>query len=183
MNERSDADRVWQYFFNPCLRVLYLLPRTSNRDGIPHPMNLPLFRNFDEISTGELQLPECPFPSLTTFHNMANEPKKRSSFSSAPPPAIEISTPWEIIVRVSSAYGLPRWLLPRSARHPCLPFLSLGSMASPPTGFLILPSFKHACVGVSPPYPALRDTSRLAICTVGNPLSIINTRSLVTGYR
>jgi len=68
---------VWQYFFNPCLRVQYLLPRTSNRDGIPHPMNLPLFRNFDEISTGEFQLPECPFPSLTTFHNMANEPKKR----------------------------------------------------------------------------------------------------------
>jgi len=39
--------------------------------------------------------------------------KKRSplfppSFSSAPPPAIEISTPWEIIVRVSSASDLPR---------------------------------------------------------------------------
>jgi len=29
------------------------------------------------------------------------------SFSSAPPQAIEISTPWEIIVRVSSASGLP----------------------------------------------------------------------------
>jgi len=35
-------------------------------------------------------------------------PDHSSSFSSAPPPAIEISTPWEIIVRVSSASDLPR---------------------------------------------------------------------------
>ena len=39
-------------------------------------------------------------------------PPDPSSFSSAPPPAIEISTPWEIIVRVSSASDLPRpWQL------------------------------------------------------------------------
>jgi len=67
--------------------------------------------------------------------------------------------------------------------HSSLPFLSLRSLASPPTGFSILSSFKHACVDVSPPYPALRDASRLAICIVGNPLSIVNTRSLVSGYR
>jgi len=66
--------------------------------------------------------------------------------------------------------------------HPSSPFLSLGSLASPPTGFSILSSFKPACVDVSPPYPPLRDVSRLAICTVGNPCSIVNTRSLVSGY-
>ena len=59
---------------------------------------------------------------------------KRSSFSSAPPPAIEISTPWEIIVRVSSTSGLPCWLLPRSATRPSPPFLSLGSLAFPLVG-------------------------------------------------
>jgi len=42
----------------------------------------------------------------------APPPISFSSFSSAPPPAIEISTPWEIIVRVSSASDLPRpWRL------------------------------------------------------------------------
>jgi len=61
--------------------------------------------------------------------------------------------------------------------HPSLPFLSLGSLASPPTGFSTLSSFKSACVDVSPPYPALRDTSRLAICTVGKPPSFVNARS------
>jgi len=67
--------------------------------------------------------------------------------------------------------------------HPSLPFLSLGPLASPPTGFLILFSFKHACVSVSPPYTVLRDVFRLAICTVGNPLSIVNTLLLASGYR
>jgi len=63
-----------------------------------------------------------------------------ASFSSAPPQAIEISTLWEIIVRVSSASSLPLWLLPRSTMHPSFPFLSLGSLASPLTGFLMLSS-------------------------------------------
>ena len=67
--------------------------------------------------------------------------------------------------------------------HPSLPLLSLGSLASPPTGFLILSSFKHPCVDVSPPYTALGDKSRFAICTVGNPPPIGNTRSLDSGYR
>jgi len=41
-----------------------------------------------------------------------------TSFSSAPPPAIEISTPWEIIVRVSSASDLPRpWQLLGGSLH------------------------------------------------------------------
>jgi len=43
---------------------------------------------------------------------MKKSPYFLPSFSSAPPPAIEISTPWEIIVRVSSASDLPRpWQL------------------------------------------------------------------------
>jgi len=113
----------------------------------------------------------------------ARPPISFSSFLSAPPPTIEILTPWEIIVRVSSSSGLLWWLLPRSTTHPSLPFLSLGCLASPPRGFLILSSFKHAWADVSPPYPALRNASRLAICTVGNPISIVNTRSLVSGYR
>ena len=41
-------------------------------------------------------------------HYAASSSISTSSFSSAPPPAIEISTPWEIIVRVSSASDLPR---------------------------------------------------------------------------
>jgi len=46
------------------------------------------------------------------------------SFSSAPPPAIEISTLWEIIVRVSSASAVPRrWrLLGASSRLHLFPF-------------------------------------------------------------
>ena len=43
---------------------------------------------------------------------MKKAPYLLPSFSSAPPPAIEISTPWEIIVRVSSASNLSRpWQL------------------------------------------------------------------------
>jgi len=42
---------------------------------------------------------------------------------------------------------------------------------------------KHARVDVPTLYPALRDVSRLAICTVGNPFFLVNTRSLVSGYR
>jgi len=60
---------------------------------------------------------------------------------------------------------------------PVFPFLPLGSLASPPTVFLILSTFVHACVDVSPPYPALRNPPRLAICTVGKPPSIVTTRS------
>jgi len=42
---------------------------------------------------------------------------------------------------------------------------------------------EHARVDVPTPYPALRDASRLAICTVGNPPSSVNTRLLVMDYR
>jgi len=37
--------------------------------------------------------------------------------------------------------------------------------------------FVFACVDVPTLYPALRDASRLAICTVGNHLFLVNTRS------
>ena len=67
--------------------------------------------------------------------------------------------------------------------HPSSSFLSLGYLASPPTGFSILSLLKQACGDVSPPYSALRNASRLAVCTVGNPHSIINIRLLVSGYR
>jgi len=107
----------------------------------------------------------------------------RSSFSSALPLAIEISAQQEIIMTVSSASSLSWWLLPRSITHPSLTFLSLGSLTSPPAAFLILSSFNHACIDVSPPFPALHDGPRFAFCTVGNPFSIVNARSLVSGYR
>jgi len=41
--------------------------------------------------------------------------------------------------------------------------------------FLVL--FVFVRVDVPTLYPALRDASRLAICTVGNPLFLVNTRS------
>jgi len=59
------------------------------------------------------------------------------SFSSAPPPAIEISTPWEIIVRVSSASDIPRpWqLLGGLSRLHLLPFS--GAFGLPSLGLWI----------------------------------------------
>ena len=42
---------------------------------------------------------------------------------------------------------------------------------------------EHARVDVPTLYPTLRDASRLAFCTVGNPPSCVNTRSLVSDYR
>jgi len=60
---------------------------------------------------------------------------------------------------------------------PVFPFLCLWSLPSPPPGFLVLSSFKLADVDVSPPYPTLCNAPRLAICRVGNPLSIVNTGS------
>jgi len=41
----------------------------------------------------------------------------------------------------------------------------------------------HARVNVLTLYPALRDASHFAFCTVGNPPSSVNTRSLVSDYR
>ena len=111
-----------------------------------------------------------------------------SSFSSAPPPAIEISTPWEIIVRVSSASDLPRpWQLlgGLSRLHP---FPLSGAFGLPSQGLWISFWFRsvfveHTCIDVPTLYPALGDVSRLAFCTVGNPPSSVNTRSLVLDYR
>ena len=113
-------------------------------------------------------------------HSISNT---TSSNTSAPPPAIEMLTSWEIILRVSFTSNLPWWPLPRSFTYTHLPQLLLRPLASPPTGFLILSSFKHACVNVSPPYPTLQDTSCLVICMVSYPPPIVNTRSLVSSYR
>jgi len=41
---------------------------------------------------------------------------------------------------------------------------------------------EHGRVDVPTLYPALRDASRLGFCTVSNPPSSINTRSLVSDY-
>ena len=58
-----------------------------------------------------------------------------------------------------------------------LPFPLSGASGHPSLGVLDSGFVKLACVVVSPPYPALRDASCLAICTVGKPPSIVNTRS------
>jgi len=58
-----------------------------------------------------------------------------------------------------------------------LPLPLSGASGLPSHGVLDSVFVKHACVDVSPPYPALRDASRLAICTVGKPPSFVNTRS------
>jgi len=64
-------------------------------------------------------------------------PLQLSSFSSAPPPAIEISTPWEIVVRVSSASDLPRpWQLLRSLSRLHL-FTFSGAFGLPSRGLWI----------------------------------------------
>ena len=55
----------------------------------------------------------------------------------------------------------------------------LGVMDSFLVPFVFL---EHARVDVPTLDPALRDASRLAFCTVGEPPSIVNTRSLVSGY-
>jgi len=47
----------------------------------------------------------------------------------------------------------------------------------------VLSSYKHTCFDVPTPYPALCDASHLAICTVCNPFFLVNTQSLVLGYR
>jgi len=114
-----------------------------------------------------------------------------TSFSSAPPPASEISTLWEIIVRASSASELPR---PRqlfggfSRLHLSLLPLS-GAFGLPSYGVMasflvaVLSSFKHACVDIPTPYPALRDVPRLVFCTVCHPFFLVNTRSPASAYR
>jgi len=111
-----------------------------------------------------------------------------TSLSSAPPPAIEISTSWEIIVRVSSASVLPRpWQLLRGLSR--LHLLPLSGALGLPSRGLWIPFWLRsvfvelARVDVPTLYPALRDASRLAFCTVGNPPSSVNTRSLVSDYR
>ena len=111
-----------------------------------------------------------------------------TSFSSAPPPAIKISTQWEIIVRVSSASDLPRpWQLLGGLSR-LRPFPLSGASGLPSQGLWIPFWFcsvfvGHARVDVPTLYPALRDASRLAFCMVGNPPSSVNTRSLVSDYR
>jgi len=70
------------------------------------------------------------------------------SFSSAPPPAIEISTPWEIIMRVFSASDLPRpWplLLGLSPLHP-LTFS--GAFGLPSRGFWIPFWFRSSLLSI-----------------------------------
>ena len=66
--------------------------------------------------TPEVRFPACTAPRAHSRRNVQrrsylymdpSNPSDPSSFSSAPPPAIQISTPWEIIVRVSSASDLP----------------------------------------------------------------------------
>jgi len=120
-----------------------------------------------------------------SFYIRGLRPLFPSSFSSAPPPAIEISTPWEIIARVSSASDLPRpWH--RLGGLSRLHLLPLSAAIGPPLpgvmdSFLV--PFVFVRVDVPTLYPALRDASRLAFCTVGKPLFLVNTRSLVSGYR
>jgi len=58
-----------------------------------------------------------------------------------------------------------------------LSFPLSGVSGLPSHGVLVSVFVEHARVGVSPPYPALRDASRLAICTVGKPPSFVNARS------
>jgi len=58
-----------------------------------------------------------------------------------------------------------------------LPFPHSGAFGFPSREVLGPVFVQLAGVDVSPPYPALRDVPRLPIYTVGNPLSIINTRS------
>jgi len=120
-----------------------------------------------------------------SFYIRGLRPLFSSSFSSAPPPAIEISTPWEIIVRVSSASDLPRpWhLLGGLSRLHLLPLSGAFGLTS--LGLWIPFWFRSSSLALTFPtlYPALRDASRLAICTVGNPPFLVNTQSLVSGYR
>ena len=58
----------------------------------------------------------------------------------------------------------------------CLSLSSLWGLWPPLPRVLVSVFVRHACVDVPPPYPAFRDALRLAICTVGNPLSFVNTR-------
>jgi len=120
--------------------------------------------------------------------NKVLPPTWLASFSSAPPPAIEISTLWEIIVGVSSASDLPRpWqvLGGLSGIH----LFPLSGAFGLPSGGLWIPSWfrsvfvVHARVGVPTLYPTRHDVFRLAICMVGHPLSLVNIRSLASGYR
>ena len=80
----------------------------------------------DMHSIGEIHINPYKDPS---------NPSLAPSFSSAPPPAIEISTPGEIIVRVSSSSDLPRpWqLLGDSSRLHLFPLS--GPLAFPPRGY------------------------------------------------
>jgi len=49
--------------------------------------------------------------------------------------------------------------------------------------FLVPFIFEHARVDVPTLDSALRNAPRLAFCTVGNLFFLVNTRSLVSGYR
>jgi len=135
------------------------------------------------------------YPEINEHMIKNKEIKKRnkkapyflSSFSSAPPLAIEISTPWEIIMRVSSASDLPPVATARGFITPSS-LSSLWGLWPPLPGvidsFLVLFVFvEHARVHVPTLYPVVRDASRLAICTVGNPPSSVNTQSLVSDYQ
>jgi len=110
------------------------------------------------------------------------------SYSSAPPAPIEISTPCEIIMRVSSASDLPHPWQPLGGLSRLHLFLPSGPSGFPSLG-LWIPSWfsfvfvEHARVDVPTLYPPLREASCLAICTIGNPLFLMNMRLLALGYR
>ena len=97
-----------------------------------------LVSNILEIRYGSL-----PYRLYLLYKGLIT-PRFKASFSSAPPPAIEISTPWEIIVRVSSAFDLPRtWQLLGGLSRLHLPPLS-EAFGLPSRGLWIPFSFRSS---------------------------------------
>ena len=110
------------------------------------------------------------------------------SFSSAPPPAIEISTPWEMIVRVSSASDLPRpWRLLGGLSRLHLSPLS-GAFGLPSRGLSIPIWFRSSSLStlammLIPFTPHFATRLASGFCPVGNPPYSVNTRSVGFDYR
>jgi len=114
-------------------------------------------------------------------------PLSPSSLSADPPLAIEISTPWEIIVRVSSASDLPRQWQPLQGLSPCHLFPLSGALGLASMGLWIPCWFcsvfvEHTPVNLPPLLSASREASRCRFCTLGDASSYVNTWSLVSGY-
>ena len=92
-------------------------PALVRRDSTPQLCSGELPSNLKYIGTLAQHLVSCGRPTdqkLFTGYIRGVRVTACSSFTSAPPPAIGISTPWEIIVRVFSVSDLPRpWQLLR----------------------------------------------------------------------